>query len=68
MRYNADFQITIDKLSNSGENLLTNLRLAAYLHGIETTYSNIVAVQKSSTQTKISKLSMVMAELEDEDR
>ena len=66
--YNADFKITIDKLSSSGENLPADLRLAAYLHGIEVTYPDFAAAQRSSARTKIPELSAVMAELEDEGR
>lgn len=66
--YNADFQITIDKLSSSGENLPADLRLAAYLHGIEATYPDFAAAQRSSARSKIPELSTVMAELEDEGR
>ena len=66
--YNADFQITINKLSNSGENLPADLRLAAYFHRIEATYSNFAAAQRLSTRSKIPKLSAVMAKLEDEGR
>ena len=54
--YNADFKITIDKLSSSGENLPADLRLAAYLHGIEVTYPDFAAAQRSSARTKIPKL------------
>ena len=66
--YNADFQITINKLSGLDENLLADLRLAAYLHGIETTYPDFAAAQKSSAKSKIPKLLAVMAELEDKKR
>ena len=64
--YNADFQIRVEKLSSSGENLPADLRLAVYLDGIGTTYPDFIAAQKLSAQTKIPKLSMVIAELEDE--
>ena len=64
--YNADFQIIVDKLSSLGRNLPANLRLAAYIHGIETTHPNSAATQRSSARTKIPELSKVMVELEDE--
>ena len=41
--YNADFQITVNKLSSSGENLPADLRLAAHFHRIETTYPDFAA-------------------------
>ena len=41
--YNADFKITIDKLSSSGKNLSADLQLAAYLHGIEVIYPDFAA-------------------------
>ena len=42
--YNTNFKMTIDKLSSLGKNLSVNLRLAAYLHEIEVTYPDFVAV------------------------
>ena len=59
-------KITVDKLSSSGDYLLAELRLVAYLHGIETTYPDFAAAQRSSARTKIPELLTVMAELEDE--
>lgn len=38
--YNAKFQITINKLFSSSENLFNNLQLALNLHGIEIIYPN----------------------------
>lgn len=65
--YNADFQITIDKLTSSGDNLPADLRLAAYLHGMEAAYPDFAAAQRSSSQSKIPELSTFMAELADEE-
>ena len=50
--YNADFQITMDKLSSSEETLPTDLKLAAYLHEIEGIYLNFAAANKSAAHTK----------------
>ncbi len=66
--YNADFQITMDKLSSSGETLPTDLKLAAYLHGIEDIYPDFAAANRSAACTKVPEISTVMAELEDEGR
>ena len=66
--YNADFKITIDKLSSSDENLSTDLQLAAYLHRIEVIYPDFVAAQQFSAWTKIPELLTVIAELNDEGR
>ncbi len=63
--YNADFQIKIDRLSSSGETLPTDLKLAAYLHGIEDTYPDFAAANRSAARTKVPEISTVMAELED---
>ena len=66
--YNADFQITIDKITSSDDTLPADLRLAAYLHGIKAAYPDFAVAQRSSAQSKIPELSTVMAELEDEAR
>ena len=66
--YNADFQITIDKLSGSGKNLPADLRLAAYFHEIKSTYPDFAAAQRLSARSKILKLLTVMAELKDKER
>lgn len=66
--YNANFQITIDKISSSGENLFTNLLLAAYLHKIKVIYSDFIATQKFSAKTKIFELPTIIVELEDKER
>ena len=66
--YNADFQITIDKLTSLGDTLPADLQLTAYLHEIKATYPDFAAAQRSSAQSKIPELSTVMVELEDEGR
>lgn len=66
--YNANFKITINKLFSSGKNLLANLQLEAYLHRIKITYSKFATAQQSSAKTKIPKLSVVIAELEEKER
>ena len=66
--YNANFQITLDKLANTGETLPSDLQLAAYLHGIEDTYPDFAASQQSAARTEVPGISAVMAELEDEAR
>ena len=43
--YNADFQITLDKLANIRSTFSSDLQLAAYLYGIKDTYSNFAAFQ-----------------------
>lgn len=68
MTYNANFQITIDKLSSLDENLSTKLQITAYLHGIKAIYSDFTVAQKSLARTKILKLPIIMAELKDERR
>ena len=66
--YNTDFQITLDKLANIGLTLISDLQLAAYLHGIEDIYSDFAASQRSTTWTKNPAISEVMVEFEDEAR
>ncbi len=66
--YNADFQITMDKLSSLGETLPTNLKPAAYLHGIKDTYPDFTANNRSAPCIKVLEISTVIAELEDEGR
>ena len=66
--YNADFQITLDKLANTGSTLPSDLQLAAYLHGIEDTYPDFAASQRSAARAHVPDISAVMAELEDEAR
>ena len=63
--YSADFQITLNKLASTGSSLPSDLQLAAYLHGIENTYSDFAASQRSATRTSVPVLSGIMAELED---
>ncbi len=63
--YNADFQITLDKLANTGSTLPSDLQLAVYLHRIEDTYPDFAASQQSAARTKVPDISAVMAELED---
>lgn len=36
--YNMDFQITFDKLANTGSTFFSDLKLVAYLYGIKDTY------------------------------
>lgn len=50
--YNADFQITLDKLRSSGNTLPDDLNLAAYLHVIEESYLDFAAANRSSAQKK----------------
>ncbi len=66
--YNADFQITLDKLRSWGDSIPDDLKLAAYLHGIEDTYPDFAAAHRSVARTKVLALSSVMAELDDEGR
>lgn len=61
--YNTNFQIRAYKLSISGENQSTNLTLAAYFHRIKTIDLNFATTQKPLAQTKILKMSKVMAKL-----
>lgn len=42
--YNANFQITINKLFSSSENLPIDLQLVACFHKIEATYPNFAAI------------------------
>lgn len=44
MVYNVNFEITINKLSNLGKNLLINLLLVVYFHRIKAIYLNFTAV------------------------
>ncbi len=66
--YNADFQITLDKLRSSGDSIPDDLKLAAYLHGIEDTYPDFAAAHRSAARTKVPAVSSVISELEDEGR
>lgn len=68
MVYNADFQIIINKFSNSDKNLFINLRLVAYFYRIEATYSDFATAQRSLARTKIPKLPIVIVKLEDKRR
>ncbi len=61
-----DFQITLDKLRNSGDFIPDDQKLAAYLHGIEDTYPDFAAVHRSAARTKAPAVYSVMAELKDE--
>lgn len=63
--YNANFQITIDKISSSGKNLFTDLLLAVYLYKIKAIYSDFTATQKFSAKTTIFELSTIIIELKD---
>ena len=63
--YNANFQITIDKLSGFYENLPADLQLAAYFHKIKAIHPDFAATQRLSARSKILKLSAVIAELKD---
>ena len=58
----------MDKLSSLGETLPINLKLAAYLHGIEDTYPDFAATNRSATCIKVLEISTVMAELDNEGR
>lgn len=64
--YNANFQITLDKLANNGQNLPSDLQPAAYLHKIEDTYPNFAVSQQLAARAKVPTISAVMAELKDE--
>lgn len=64
--YNADFQITFDKLANTRSTLIFDFQLAAYLHKIKDTYLIVVASQKLTARVYVPDISAVMAELEDE--
>ena len=66
--YNADFQITLDKLRSWGDSIPDDLKLAEYLHGIEDTYPDFAAAHRSAARTKVPAVSSVMAELEDKGR
>ncbi len=66
--YNADFQITFDKLRILDDSIPDDLKLIAYLHEIEDTYLNFAAAHRSATQTKVPAVSSMMAELKDEGR
>lgn len=46
--YNANFKITINKLSSSSKNLPVNFQLAAYLHRIKVTYPDFATAQQFS--------------------
>ncbi len=46
--YNADFQITLNKLQSSGAFIPDDLILAAYLHKIEDTHSDFDAPHRSA--------------------
>ena len=46
----------------------SDLQLAAYLHGIENTYPDFAASQRSAARTSVLAVSGVIAELEDEAR
>ena len=54
-KYNTDFQITIDKLSSSRENLPTDPKVAVYLNEIEDKYSDFAAANKSAAYIKSQK-------------
>lgn len=66
--YYANFQITLDKLRSSRDTLPDNLKLAAYLHGIEESYPDFASANRSVARTKILIISDVMSELEDEEQ
>ncbi len=54
LAYKADFQITLDKLLSSGDCIADDLKLAAYLYGIEDTYPDFAAANRSAARTKVS--------------
>lgn len=60
--------MTINKLSSIRVNLSSNLWLAAYLHGVKTTYPNFLVAYQSSTWTNLLNLSIIIAELENKSR
>ncbi len=66
--YNADFQITLDKLANTGLTLFSDIQLTAYLHRIKNTYPDFATSQQSAVQTKVPDILEVIAELKDEAR
>ena len=66
--YNTDFQITFDKLANTGSTHLFDLQLAAYLHGIEDTYPDFAASQRLAARALVPNISAIIAELEDKAR
>ena len=63
--YNANFQITLDKLAKTRNTLLSNFQLVVYLYGIKDTYPDFAASQQSAAQANVPNISAVMAELED---
>ena len=68
LAYKADFQITLDKLLSSGDSIADDLKLAAYLYGIEDTYPDFAAANRLAARTKVLAISSVIAELEYEGR
>lgn len=66
--YNANFQITIDKLFNLNKNLFANFWLVAYFYQIKVTYLNFAVAQKLLAKLKISKLSTIVTKLENKKR
>lgn len=63
--YNMDFQITLNKLTNTSLTQSSDFQLAAYLHKIDDTYLDITVSKRSAIQTKILAILEVMAELKD---
>lgn len=64
--YNIEFQITFNKLVNTGSTFSNDLPLVIYWHGIEDTYPYFATSQQSAAQAHILDISILISQLEDE--
>lgn len=67
MTYNVDFQITLNKLTNSKETFSDNLKLAFFSYRMEETYSSFSVEHQSAVCIRILTPLDMVTELEDED-